>query len=158
MLPILVFSLSLFAEFIRAWGLAPVIRLCFWYKHISLLHFLWLILHVSRQWGYNSVGHPYPYFTSSTGELYISYAIHLILLDREDTLMRNLSDLLIQSQFLFMCFLLNVRINVKYQMEGKLNTFLYKKSKLNSLTSCRIISFVQETLILMKRETVLIYM
>lgn len=57
-----------------------------------------------------------------------------------------------------MCFLLNVRINVKYQMEGKLNTFLYKKSKLNSLTNCRIISFVQETLILMKREIVLIYM
>lgn len=57
-----------------------------------------------------------------------------------------------------MCFLLNVRINVKYQMEGKLNTFLYKKSKLNSLTNCRIISFVQETLILMKRGIVLIYM
>lgn len=57
-----------------------------------------------------------------------------------------------------MCFLLNVRINVKYQMEGKINTYMYKKSNLNSLTNCRIISFIQETLILMKREIVLIYM
>lgn len=57
-----------------------------------------------------------------------------------------------------MCFLLIVRINAKYLMERKLNTFLYKKSNLNSLTNCRIISFIQETLILMKREIVLIYM
>lgn len=57
-----------------------------------------------------------------------------------------------------MCFLLNVPINVKYLMERKLNTYMYKKSNLNSLTNCRIISFIQETLILMKREIVLIYM
>lgn len=57
-----------------------------------------------------------------------------------------------------MCFLLNVRINVKYLMERKINTYMYKKSNLNSLTNCRIISFIQETLILMKREIVLIYM
>lgn len=61
-----------------------------------------------------------------------------------------------------MCFLLNVRINVKYLMERKLNTYMYKKSNLNSLTNCRIRlagwSFIQETLVLMKREIVLIYM
>lgn len=57
-----------------------------------------------------------------------------------------------------MCFLLNVPINVKYLMERKLNTYMYKKSNLNSLTNCRIISFIQETLILIKREIVLIYM
>lgn len=57
-----------------------------------------------------------------------------------------------------MCFLLNVPINVKYLMERKINTYMYKKSNLNSLTNCRIISFIQETLILMKREIVLIYM
>lgn len=43
-------------------------------------------------------------------------------------------------------------------MERKINTYMYKKSNLNSLTNCRIISFIQETLILMKREIVLIYM
>lgn len=57
-----------------------------------------------------------------------------------------------------MCFLLNVPINVKYLMERKINTYMYKKSNLNSLTNCRIISFIQETLILMKRKIVLIYM